>query len=356
MRRDVVDKAIAVLRAHHLQPYGYNAMHVRRNDFQYEDVRQVSHQQIYDHVKDDIKGEVLLIISDEYNQDLKELMERSASRVVFWKCGEQTSRCPKEQMVIDMLAAVPAKRFFGSPLSTFSAGIVQWRNRLRPDISQQFTMPYTRNMERLPTWGRAGELALKPTLGAVFRDAGYEALRVQREALDILRDFASLDTHPWVRDGALEAVHQLSAVKGVPAELLKELDHLLRPMLEQWAGFKLVRATDTGFLRKYSAGASMPATADEPESAGPTIHAIIVVRQVDEAGAKVPNLQVRGRHGRWAGLGFGVGYMLFVATAACPWARRAHESGEFVEYAAGYNPANWNDCGAYCESASSDAS
>ena len=51
------------------------------------------------------------------------------------------SPCPKDQMVIDMVACVPAKRFFGSPLSTFSAGILQWRNRLRPDVVQQFTMP-----------------------------------------------------------------------------------------------------------------------------------------------------------------------------------------------------------------------
>ena len=84
-----------------------------------------------------IKDEPLLIISDEYNADLVAMMERSASRVVMWKCE---GKCAPDQLSIDMLSAVPAKRFFGSPLSTFSGGIQQWRNRCRPHSIVQVTL------------------------------------------------------------------------------------------------------------------------------------------------------------------------------------------------------------------------
>ena len=49
------------------------------------------------------------------------------SRVVMWKCSSVYPgvKCPPTMLMVDMLAAVPAKRFFGSPLSTFSANIVQ---------------------------------------------------------------------------------------------------------------------------------------------------------------------------------------------------------------------------------------
>lgn len=169
IRPEIVEKAIQHLTDHGLEPYAYNAMHVRRNDFQYKDIRHAPIEKIYEKVRVYIKGEPLLIISDEYNAELVELMERSASRVVMWKCE---GRCPPDQLAIDMLAAVPAKRFFGSPLSTFSGGIAQWRNRCRPHSLVQHTVEYTYDIDRLPIWGRPGETRTIAALGSPFHDIG----------------------------------------------------------------------------------------------------------------------------------------------------------------------------------------
>jgi len=169
IRREIVEKAIQHLTEHGLKPYAYNAMHVRRNDFQYKDIRHASIDKIFEKVRVYIKDEPLLIISDEYNQDLVDLMSRSASRVVMWKCE---GKCPPDQLAIDMLAAVPAKRFFGSPLSTFSGGIAQWRNRCRPHSVVQHTVPYTHDIDELPIWGRPGETRIPGALGSPFHDIG----------------------------------------------------------------------------------------------------------------------------------------------------------------------------------------
>merc|ERR1712100_497244 len=123
-------------------------------------------------------------------------MEKAASRVVFWQCK---GKCPFDQLSIDMLACVPAKRFFGSPLSTFSAGIAQWRHRCLPDTSIQYTMRYTSDVKALPTWARPGELVL-PVVTNVWRDQGFEILKSHPEIHRILLDVYRDETLDWESD------------------------------------------------------------------------------------------------------------------------------------------------------------
>ena len=132
--------------------------------------------------------------------------------------------------------------------------------------------PYTRDMTRLPTWGRAGELALKPRLGAVFRDVGYEAMRAHADVSDLLRDLADSDLVPWTADAALQPTHRASSIKQLPAELKRELDLLIKPVLEQWVGFKLTApaAATPGagqLLRRYTAGGTLPAQINQSSPA-----------------------------------------------------------------------------------------
>ena len=78
----------------------------------------------------------MLIVSDKYNKDLIKMIEGMGSRVICWSDdipkGRLTSpKHGKLRPIIDMVCCVPAKKFFGTALYTFSTGIMQWRGYMK---------------------------------------------------------------------------------------------------------------------------------------------------------------------------------------------------------------------------------
>ncbi len=146
-RNDILDQALTLLRSNNLTSEPYNALHVRRGDLQFGDVRHIPNATIVEHVQDTLRGKPVLLLSDEYDKDLISRLAAVASRVVCWSDESRS-----EDGVMDMLSAVPAQEFFGTPLSTFSSGIVKLRKRAGTHTTIRYTHPY--NEDSIPDWGR----------------------------------------------------------------------------------------------------------------------------------------------------------------------------------------------------------
>lgn len=335
MRKDIVDKTIAMLLQHGLQPYGYNAIHVRRNEFQYKDVRHVSIQKIFDHIKPYIRDQPLLIVSDEYSADLIKIMERAASRVVMWKCD---GKCAPDQLSIDMLAGVPAKRFFGSPLSTFSAGIAQWRHRCHPATQIQHTMPYTQDMAALPSWGRPGEVVM-PVVTNIWKDIGYEKLTVHPEVRRILEDLYIDERQSWkgLRLDHVKVQHGSRPIlKALTTEMAYKMDALVKPMLEQWVGFELAPTSTHSGVLEYQDGTT---TSKNRETGDRVVSVAFVIRD-----AAVPwELNIRSRAGTAKKVSFKDGDMFFFA-GQLEKSRTKPLKGKFAVAYSHFLPKDWNDC------------
>ena len=154
-RTDILQKAERRLQQHQLTDY--DALHVRRGDFRYaggaKTIGTVPNDTIAKHVRDTVKGRDLLLLSDEHDTGLIESLQREAGakRVVCWS-GEKKKDEEGTEGLIDMLCAVPARDFVGTPTSTFSSGIVKLRQRAGTHTRVLFTIPY--DEKDLPEWGR----------------------------------------------------------------------------------------------------------------------------------------------------------------------------------------------------------
>eukprot|EP00041_Stephanoeca_diplocostata_P030446 m.921944 g.921944 ORF g.921944 m.921944 type:complete len:660 (+) comp23757_c0_seq63:204-2183(+) len=342
IKEHLVRQAIEHLTKNGLKPYQYNAMHVRRNDFQYKEIRHAPIQAMYNKVRVYIKDEPLLIISDEYNQDLVDLMGKSASRVVMWKCE---GKCHPDQLSIDMLSAVPAKRFFGSPLSTFSGGIQQWRNRCRPNTQLYNTVEYTYDLMRLPIWGRPGETRIE-AVGGTFEDIGYERVLVHPEVQKILEEFYQDDRVPFVDEyvpgGHIKNTKKnlATTVKVMSASIKSRLDLILRPIVEQWSKMKVHADYNMHGLRKYSTGSQVDMHVAKSEA-----HVFSVLMNVRSNTKKPWTVQIRNRHtGEIETVTVGPDHMLLYAGRACEHGRLEASDGEVINAYAHYAPSNRDDC------------
>ena len=142
----------------------YAALHVRRNDFQYKAVVKRRRKSIVKHVTKDNDHKIpILILSDVFDQKLIDIFESKGNRVVCWSQKKYESNKvksnrvnkfyfatnSKESVVLDMLCATPAMKFYGSPLSTFSSRIYHWRGLLskcnsKVDDNIYYTMPWNK--------------------------------------------------------------------------------------------------------------------------------------------------------------------------------------------------------------------
>jgi len=131
VRRDLICLTIKRLMAFDLLPFEYVALHRRRGDTVNLDGYRVSAEDTAKHVKELVQNRTVLVITDSYEPSFIKLLREvsGASRVVTW--ADRTWHGDEEvfNAQIDMLAAVPAKDFIGSQLSTFSTGIVRWRTQ-----------------------------------------------------------------------------------------------------------------------------------------------------------------------------------------------------------------------------------
>jgi len=171
IKKHFIDKSIDLLNKNNLKIGEYVALHVRRNDFQYKDVKERSREDIVNYVLKDNKEKLpVLIITDVYDQTLINIFKSKGHRVVCWaqkkKDGkmwggskEYVNTNSKDSIVIDMMCATPAKKFYGSPMSTFSSRIYHWRGLLsnynnKVDNNVYYTMPWGEQ----PYWSQVDKL------------------------------------------------------------------------------------------------------------------------------------------------------------------------------------------------------
>jgi hypothetical protein len=151
-RTDILEQARRLLASHQLGDDPYVALHVRRgapNDFKHQFSKEgnIANETIVKHIQDSVRGQSVLVLSDDYDTDLLSRLKTVASRVVCWSGTHRSA-----DGVSDMLCAVPAQEFFGTPLSTFSSGIVKMRQRAGTHTEVRYTHQY--NEKDIPDWGR----------------------------------------------------------------------------------------------------------------------------------------------------------------------------------------------------------
>ena len=131
LRKDIIVEACKLLNKHDLELGKYIAIHIRKGEFQYRD--ELWGNDTVGRIKSKInkisKNLPILIVSDEYNKQLIDGLSKISPKVVCW--SKQKIVNPKIDPIIDMVCCVPAKHFFGTSLSTFSTGIMQWRGYLK---------------------------------------------------------------------------------------------------------------------------------------------------------------------------------------------------------------------------------
>lgn len=161
VRADLLDQATQLLEVHGLKPGGYLAAHVRRGDFQQKAMRNLSTAEIiealYRHGAD--AAGTLLIVSDAYDEELLDACRGQGWAPVCW--ATKHSEDTKLAGVLDMLCCCLAWRFVGTPLSTFSTGIIQWRGYMsRVAGTQVDAIPrFTAELEQIPWWAAVDQYA-----------------------------------------------------------------------------------------------------------------------------------------------------------------------------------------------------
>ncbi len=155
VRADLLDMAVAQLKEHGLQPGGFLAAHVRRGDFQYPAMRHLGVDKVIETLRKhgaDAAG-TLLIVSDAYDEVLLESCRQQGWNTVCW--AETHPGGPKLSGILDMLCCSLAWRFVGTPLSTFSTGIMLWRGYVsRVDGAHVDAVPrFTAELDQVYWWG-----------------------------------------------------------------------------------------------------------------------------------------------------------------------------------------------------------
>lgn len=161
VRADLLDKVIQLLRAHGLAPGAYLAAHVRRGDFQYDDMRYLATAKIIEALRShgaNAAGTVL-IVSDEYDEELLDACRGQGWKTVCWATKDVGAA--NLSGILDMLACCLGWRFVGTNLSTFSHGIIQWRGYISRvagtsvDAIPRFMM----EQDQIPWWATVDEHA-----------------------------------------------------------------------------------------------------------------------------------------------------------------------------------------------------
>lgn len=125
-----------------LTPYGYDAIHIRRNDFQYKQTRGAA-QEIWHNISSLLDEDRPLYVATDETDDEFLGVFRSHKQVVTWSdLVRAVDDCqPPEKYTgpIEQLICTGARRFMGTELSTFSSYIVRLRGYTRaPDMASYF--------------------------------------------------------------------------------------------------------------------------------------------------------------------------------------------------------------------------
>lgn len=154
LRSDLLDQAWILVERHGLEPGRVLAAHIRRGDFQYPEARHLNTEAIVQSLRRhgaDAAGKVL-IVSDAFDEELIAACRRQGWETVCW--SETDPVDSKLAGVVDMLCCCAAWRFVGTPLSTFSTGIMRWRGYVSQvegahvDAAPRFTL----DIDPSPWW------------------------------------------------------------------------------------------------------------------------------------------------------------------------------------------------------------
>eukprot|EP00929_Paragymnodinium_shiwhaense_P091749 TRINITY_DN51650_c0_g1_i1.p1 TRINITY_DN51650_c0_g1~~TRINITY_DN51650_c0_g1_i1.p1 ORF type:complete len:440 (-),score=70.26 TRINITY_DN51650_c0_g1_i1:8-1327(-) len=118
----------------------YAALHLRRNDFQYSQAPTAEGSRaLLDQIRAHLReGEAIYIASDELDHDwwaafriaLAETNHSLVRAAQFLPLLEARGLTRRHLGVVEMILCAGARLFMGTPLSTFSAGILQMRHRI----------------------------------------------------------------------------------------------------------------------------------------------------------------------------------------------------------------------------------
>lgn len=122
-------------------------MHIRRGDFKnvnWNDVV-ISNDKIIINNNKHLVNNTLLLITDEYDNDLIMKLKKICKRVI---CLSDINN----NIIYDMLLCTASKQFIGTPYSSFSRQIVKFRKIINPSIDINYITPV--NTKNIPWWGK----------------------------------------------------------------------------------------------------------------------------------------------------------------------------------------------------------
>ena len=118
----------------------YNAIHIRRNDFQYHDLK-LPIETIYDNIKNVLpKGSVLYISTDEKDKDFFSLLKNDYTLFFYDDIKNLISLDINVDLIgpIEQIICTNAKTFIGNKLSTFSSYIYRLRGYMDNITDKRF--------------------------------------------------------------------------------------------------------------------------------------------------------------------------------------------------------------------------
>lgn len=136
--KDSIVKTAASISAEIVAKYGrYQAMHVRRGDFQYKQTR-ISIDQIVNNVQPLLDPSKLIYIStDEKNKTMFDPLRAKYKIAFFDEFSEHAKGIEKREFgMIEQSVCALADLFIGTELSTFSAYITRMRASIRKDVAK----------------------------------------------------------------------------------------------------------------------------------------------------------------------------------------------------------------------------
>ena len=364
LKPDIVDSCIDLLKENHLEAFQYIAVHVRRSDFAQvnSEIRHLPHAIILNSIQREMRKypqvSQLLLVSDEHDQELISKIDKII-KVVCWSNL-------KKSAIVDMLCCVPAVSFIGTPLSTFTSCIIQWRHRCNTNVGEPV---FTKTM-RLPQWAKQGELNYPvPTPPNTFKEIGFQKITAPFEISKILQEHLRDKNIPWgdehdagvieyAKDehdaGVIEYAKDYqwqrqstqstpsqstpSEVKPIPTDKEVQLKQLIQPILERWCGFPLTYNNIYG-IRRYHSGSHLIMHVDRENT-----HIVSVIMNIDYQVKKPWFLHIKNRKGELNKIEIKPTEMVLYASRACEHGRPDTLDGSVVNAFIHFYPENWDSC------------
>ena len=146
IRKDVLVQVSNLMRIYGLANVDYVSMHVRRGDFRrFAKHVVLSNDEIIKNNKRHFQNETLFLITDEYDDKLVSRLKQICKQVI---CLSDINN----NIIYDMLICAAAKKFIGTPHSSFSRQITRFRRSIYSKVETFYIT--SDNISNLPWWGK----------------------------------------------------------------------------------------------------------------------------------------------------------------------------------------------------------